>query len=83
MIPTKKNILFKPLPPKEVLESGLYVPESCREIRDKGEVVEIGATVKHLKKGDIVHRTHKWGQEVIIDNELYFLMDESAIIAKE
>lgn len=83
MIPTRNNILFKPLQPKEILDSGLYVPESCREIRDKGTIESVGAWVKGFQKGDVVHRVHKWGQEVIIDGEKYFLMDASAILAKE
>jgi co-chaperonin GroES (HSP10) len=80
---TRNNVLFKPFAPKEVTEGGLFVPESVRQIRDKGTIVDTGAWVKHFKAGDIVHRVHKWGEQVVIDNEIYFLMDADSILAKE
>lgn len=82
MTPIKNNILFKPFPPKDNI-NGIYVPESCREVRDKGTIEAVGAWVKDLKKGDVVHRVHKWGEKFVIDNETYFLMDAGAILAIE
>lgn len=81
MKPTNSNILFKPFPSDEFI-NGIYVPESVREVNDKGVIWAAGAKAK-LEVGTVCHRVHKWGQEVLIKDELYFLMDEKAIIAVE
>lgn len=87
MQPILNQILFKPFPPKELSEGGLFVPDAFKAIRDKGTIIAVGnGTVKKpmkLKAGMVVHRVKGWGQEVVIDNELYFLMDEGAILAIE
>lgn len=87
MQPILNQILFKPLPPKELSEGGLFVPDAFKAIRDKGTIVAVGnGTAKkpmHLKEGMVGYRVKGWGQEVVIDGELYFLMDEAAIIATE
>lgn len=87
MQPLRNEILFKPLPSKDTTDSGLFVPENCRKISNKGTIVAVGnGTVKNpmrLKIGMIAHRVQNWGEPVIIDNELHFLMDEKAIIAVE
>lgn len=85
MIPIKNEILFKPLPSEEYTLSGLYVPETAREINNKGTIVKVGSGTKEkpmrLKEGMVAYRVLNWGQEVMINNELYFLMDEGAILA--
>lgn len=87
MTPISNQILFKPFQPEEITMGGLFVPDSCKEIPDRGIIVKTGRGTKQnpmrLKEGMIAHRVHKWGQEVIIDGELYFLMDEAAILAVE
>lgn len=83
MIPVKKNILFKPFVGDEKSEGGLFVPEIFRKPSNKGVVVEVGGSVTTVKKGDVGFRVKDWGQEVSINGELHFLMDESAIIAKQ
>lgn len=87
MIPVKSQILFKPLPSAETTENGLFVPENVREVNDKGIVVKVGAGTKErpmrLKEGTIAHRVHLWGEPIMIDGELFYMMDEKAIIAIE
>ena len=80
MKPILKNILFKPFPSDNV-KNGIIVPESFKEINNKGTVVEIGNKVTKLKKGDIGFRVKDWGTEIIIGGEKHYLMDESAILA--
>ena len=87
MKPILNQILFKPLPANEVTEGGLFVPEAYRAVNNKGKIVGVGrGTSKRpmgLKEGMIGYRVKDWGTEVIIDNELHFLMDDKAIIAIE
>jgi len=85
MQPIRNDILFKPFPSLEVTESGFLVPENAREINDKGTIVKVGNGVKgkpmRLKEGMIAYRVKGWGEPIIMNDELYFLMDEKAIIA--
>lgn len=87
MQPIKNNVLFKPFPSNEVSSTGLIIPENIREINNKGTVVKVGngtaARPMRLKEGMIGYRVKDWGTEIIIDNELYFLMDEQAILSTE
>jgi len=36
-----------------------------------------------LKEGTVAYRVKDWGNEVEIDGQLHFIMDEQAIIATE
>lgn len=85
MTPIRNQVLFKPFPPDEISTGGIYVPESAREVSNKGTIVKVGRGTKErpmsLKQGDIAYRVKDWGTEVIVDGELHFLMDDSAILA--
>ena len=83
MQPIRNEILWKPMPPKEITDGGLVVPDSCKQVRNVGIVVAIGSNVKHLKVGNIAHRVKNWGTQIIIDGELHFLMTEQSILALE
>lgn len=86
MTPIRNNILFKPLPSEEFI-NGLFIPESARKINDKGIVVKVGAGTEKrpmkLKEGMLAHRVKDWGQQILIDSELHFIMDEKAVLAIE
>lgn len=87
MNPVRTQVLFKPFPSEEYTLSGFFVPETAREINNKGTIVKVGAGTKgkpmKLKEGMTVYRVLNWGQEVIIDGQLHFLMDQNAILAAE
>lgn len=87
MQPILNQVVFKPFPSDEITESGFYVPENAREINNKGTIVAVGNGTKNkpmrLKVGEVVYRTKDWGEGFILDGQVYFLMDEKAIIAKE
>ncbi len=87
MTPIRNEILFKPFPANEFTNGGIFVPLSAREISDKGTIIKIGRGTEKkpmkLKVGMIAHRVKNRGTQVIIDNEIYFLMDASAILAIE
>ena len=81
------NVLVKPFPSAEITESGFFVPENAREINNKVWIVEVGSGTKNkpmkLNKGDIGFRVKDWGQEIFIDGERHFIMDQGAILAKD
>lgn len=85
--PILNQVVFKPLPSEEFTDGGLFIPLNAREINNKGTIVAVGngtdKTPMRLKVGMTVFRTKSWGEGIISDNELYFLMDEKAIIAIE
>ncbi len=85
--PIKNNVLVKPFPSEEITESGLFVPENAREINNKVTVMAVGNGTANnpmtLKKGDICFRVKSWGTELVMDGELYFIMDKGALLAKE
>lgn len=85
MIPIRSNILFKPFPGEEISEGGIFVPESAREINNKGTIMKVGNGTKdkpmRFKEGQTAIRVKDWGTEVLIGGELHFLMDQDAIIA--
>ena len=35
-----------------------------------------------LKEGDVGYRVKDWGQDILIDGQLHYIMDMDAIIAK-
>jgi len=83
--PVLNNVLVKPFPPNEKTESGLFVPDTVKKPSNKVTVVAVGGgSAKRpmkLKAGDIGYRVKECGQEVIVDGELHFIMNQEAIIA--
>lgn len=87
MQPIRENVLVKPFKSDEISEGGIYVPETARGISNKVRIVSVGRGSKDkpmkLKAGTTGYRVQNWGQEIEIDGELHFLMNQSAIIAIE
>lgn len=87
MKPILNQIIFKPFPSEEITESGFYVPENARQINNKGTIVSVGEGTKkrpmRLKEGMVGYRVKDWGLGFNMNGEIYFLMDEAAIIAIE
>lgn len=81
MTPILKNILVKPYPPPEFTEGGLIVPDTVKKPSNKVFVVEVGNACTKVKKGQSGFRVKGWGIEILIDNELHFIMNEAALIA--
>lgn len=87
MIPIRTQILFKPFPPDEVTDGGLFIPESARKISNKGEIVQVGGGTKDrpmkMKPGMKAYRVQDWGEGVLIGGELHYLMDMDSVLALE
>lgn len=87
MTPIRNNVLFKPFPPDEVSEGGIFVPESARKESNRGVLVAVGNGASHrkmkLKAGQVVYRVKDWGTPVEIHGEMHYLMEDAAILATE
>jgi len=85
--PVGNQVLLKPLPSAEISESGFFVPLNARKPSNRCTVVKVGrGTAKRpmkLKVGMIAYRVRDWGEPILINDELHFLMDDTAILATE
>ncbi len=85
--PIRNNVLVKPFMNEEKTEGGLIVPEAFRGESDRVEVIAVGqGTSKRkmtLSVGEIGYRVKGWGEQVIDNGTNYYIMDCSAIIAKQ
>lgn len=87
MTPIRNNVLVKPFPSKEISEGGLFLPENARAVNNKVLVVKVGAGTKLksmvFSEGVVAYRVKDWGDEIFIDGEKHFLMDQGALLAIE
>lgn len=87
MKPYNNQILFKPFESDYASSGGIIVPDSFKEVSNKGEIVEVGeGTLEkpmRLKRGMIGYRVKSWGMEIIDNGVSYYLMEDSAILALE
>jgi chaperonin GroES len=85
MQPIRNTVLVKPILGESVTASGIIVPDSFKKDSDRVEIVAVGNGTKDkpmkLKKGDIGYRVSEWGNEVEINGEVFYLMEDNAIIA--
>jgi len=79
--PISKNVLFMPFASKEVTEGGLFIPDSCKAISNKGEIKAVGNLVTKVKEGQTAYRVKDWGTEINEGGMTYFLMNEDALLA--
>lgn len=81
----RNNVLVKCLNGNEVSDGGIIVPESVRKPSNKVKIVAVGSGLPgkpmKLKVGDIGYRVKDWGEPIEVEGELYYSMDQSAIIA--
>jgi len=87
MRPVGQNILIKPDQGSEQSEGGIFVPLTARRPSNKGTVIAVGAGSKlkpmKFREGQTAYRVKEWGEEILIDGELHFLMNQDALIAIE
>jgi len=83
--PIKNQILIKLLPGDDKSVGGIIVAESFRAESNKGEVVAVGSGTNskpmRFKQGDLVYRVQGHGEPVEENGELFYLMDQSTILA--
>ncbi len=83
--PIGKRVLIKPIKEEERTKGGIYIPETAKEKRKQGIIVELGTIEEKefpIKKGDIILYAGYSSEELEIDGEKYLILDSKDIIAK-
>ncbi len=83
--PIGKRILIQPVKEEEKTKGGIYIPETAKEKKKQGIVVEIGTVEEKefpLKKGDLILYTGYSSEELELDGEKYLILDSKDVIAK-
>ena len=83
--PLGKRVLIKPSKEEEKTRGGIYIPETAKEKRKQGTVIEIGNIEEKelpIKKGDVILYTGYSSEELEMDGEKYLLLDAKDVIAK-
>ena len=83
--PIGKRGLIKPVKEEERTSGGIYIPETAKEKKKQGIVLELGSIDEKelpIKKGDIILYTGYSSEEMEIKGEKYLIIDSKDIIAK-
>lgn len=84
--PIGERVLIKPVKEEEKTAGGIYIPETAKEKKKQGVVVEIGTTSDDnelpVQKGDLILYTGYSTDELEMDGEEYLIINISDIIAK-
>lgn len=84
--PIGERVLIRPVKTEEKTAGGIYIPETAKEKKKQGIVVELG-TIKDedkfpIRKGDIILYTGYSSEEIEIEGEEYIILNCKDIIAK-
>ncbi len=83
--PLGKRVLIKPVKEEEKTRGGIYIPETAKEKRKQGIVIEVGNIEEKelpVKKGDVILYTGYSSEELEMDGEKYLILDAKDVIAK-
>jgi len=83
--PIGKRVLIKPVKEEERTKSGIYIPESAKEKKKQGIVVEVGTVDDKefpVKKGDVILYSGYSSEELEFDGEKYLILESKDVIAK-
>jgi chaperonin GroES len=84
--PIGERVLVKPMKEEEKTAGGIYIPETAKEKKKQGVVVEIGTTSDDnelpVQKGDLILYTGYNTEELEMNGEEYIIINISDIIAK-
>jgi chaperonin GroES len=85
--PIRNNVLIKCFEGDNISAGGIIVPDSVKTESNKCTVVAVGNGSKEkpmkLKPGMIGYRVKSWGEPIIDNGELFYIMEQDAIIAQE
>ena len=81
IIPMKNKVLIKVSEGEEKTEKGIYIPDTARENKKEGLVIEVGENKRGVKKGDRVIYDG-FGTEVMIDDVKHLIVSIKDIVAK-
>ena len=84
--PIGERVLIKPVKEEETTAGGIYIPETAKEKKKQGVVVEIGTTSDDnempVQKGDLILYTGYSTEELKMNGEEFLIINISDIIAK-
>jgi chaperonin GroES len=84
--PLGERVLIKPFKEEEKTKGGIYLPESAKEEKKQGEVIEVGrfkdGKELPLKKGDKIIYGGYSSDEFKINGEKYLILDFKDVLAK-
>ncbi len=83
--PLGKRVLIKPVKEAERTASGIYIPETAKEKKKQGIVVELGNVEEKelpVRKGDTILYAGYSSEELEVDGEKYLILDIKDVIAK-
>jgi chaperonin GroES len=83
--PVGKRVLIKPVKEEEKTKGGIFIPETAKEKKKQGIVIEIGNIDEKelpIKKGNMILYTGYSSEELEVDGEKYLILDSKDVIAK-
>ncbi|MBA1341496.1 MAG: 10 kDa chaperonin [ANME-2 cluster archaeon] len=84
--PIGERVLIKPVKEEETTAGGIYIPETAKEKKKQGVVMEIGTcrddNEMPVQKGDLILYTGYSTEELKMDGEELLIINISDIIAK-
>ncbi len=83
--PLGKRVLIKPVKEEEKTKGGIFIPETAKEKKKQGIVMEIGTVEDKefpVKKGDVILYTGYSSEELEVDGEKYLILESKDVIAK-
>lgn len=83
--PIGKRVLIQPVKEQERTRGGIYIPESAKEKKKQGIVVEVGTVEEKefpIKKGDVILYAGYSSEELEMDGEKYLILESKDVIAK-
>jgi len=84
--PIGERVLIKPVKEEETTAGGIYIPETAKEKKKQGVVMEIGTSNDDnelpVQKGDLILYTGYSTEELEMNGEELLIINISDIIAK-
>ena len=84
--PIGERVLIKPMKEEETTAGGIYIPETAKEKKKQGVVMEIGTSSDDnelpVQKGDLILYTGYSTEELEMNGEELLIINISDIIAK-
>lgn len=83
--PLGKRVLIKPVKEEEKTKGGIFIPETAKEKKKQGLVMETGTVEDKefpVKKGDMILYAGYSSEELEIDGEKYLILESKDVIAK-
>jgi len=83
--PIGKRVLIKPVKEEERTKGGIYIPDSAKEKKKQGIVVEVGTVEDKefpIHKGDVILYSGYSSEELEFDGEKYLILESKDVIAK-